>query len=64
MWTPSERGTTPSRRETVVSAVIRPAAVIPETAARAILVELAVREVRNGGLWQSAPSLWTRYDSP
>ncbi len=47
-----------------VSEVIRPAAVVPETATRPILVELAVRDVRSGGLWQSTPSLWSRYDSP
>ncbi len=47
-----------------VSEVIRPAAVVPETATRPILVELAVRDVRNGGLWQATPSLWSRYDSP
>lgn len=48
----------------VVSEVIRPAAVVPEEAARAILVELALRDVQNGGLWQSEPSLWSRYDRP
>jgi hypothetical protein len=50
--------------EGVVSEVIRPAAVVPEEAARAILVELALRDVKNGGLWQSEPSLWSRYDRP
>jgi hypothetical protein len=48
----------------VVTEVIRPAAVIPEEAARAILVELALRDVQNGGVWQSEPSLWSRYDRP
>lgn len=50
--------------EGVVSEVIRPAAIIPEEAARAILVELALRDVQNGGVWQSEPSLWSRYDRP
>lgn len=50
--------------EGVVSEVIRPAAVVPEDAARAILVELALRDVQNGGLWQSEPSMWGRYDRP
>jgi len=50
--------------EGVVSEVIRPAAVVPEEAARAILVELALRDVKNGGQWQSEPSLWSRYDRP
>jgi hypothetical protein len=50
--------------EGVVSEVIRPAAIVPEESARAILVELALRDVQNGGLWQSEPSLWSRYDRP
>ena len=50
--------------EGVVSEVIRPAAIIPEESARAVLVELAIRDVQNGGLWQSEPSLWSRYDRP
>lgn len=48
----------------VVSQVIRPAAIIPEESARSILVELAIRDVRNGGLWESQPSLWSRFDGP
>lgn len=48
----------------VVSAVIRPAAIVPEDAARAILVELAIRDVQNGGVWQSEPQLWSLYDRP
>lgn len=47
-----------------VSEVIRPAAIVPEDAARAILVEMALRDIQNGGLWQSEPNLWTRYDRP
>jgi hypothetical protein len=50
--------------EGVVSEVIRPAAIVPEESARAILVELALRDVQNGGVWQSEPSLWSRYDRP
>lgn len=48
--------------EGTVTEVIRPAAIVPEEAARAILVELAIRDVRNGGVWQSQPSMWSRYD--
>ena len=48
--------------EGVVSEVIRPAAIVPEESARAVLVELALRDVQNGGVWQSEPSLWSRYD--
>jgi hypothetical protein len=50
--------------EGVVSEVIRPAALIPEESARAVLVELALRDVQNGGVWHSEPSLWSRYDRP
>ena len=50
--------------EGVVTEVIRPAAIIPEEATRAVLVELALRDVQNGGVWQSEPSLWSRYDRP
>jgi len=44
--------------------VIRPAAVVPEEAARAILVELSLRSVHAGGLWLAKPSSWHRYDRP
>ncbi|PPK95402.1 hypothetical protein CLV92_106225 [Kineococcus xinjiangensis] len=47
-----------------ISEVIRPAAIVPEEAARAILVELALRDVQNGGVWRAQPSLWSRYDRP
>ena len=50
--------------EGVVSEVIRPAAILPEESARAVLVELALSDVQNGGVWQSEPSLWSRYDRP
>jgi hypothetical protein len=47
-----------------ISQVIRPAAVIPENAARRILVQVAIRDVRNGGVWQSQPNRWSMYDRP
>lgn len=50
--------------EGVVTEVIRPAAILPESAARQVLVELALRDVSAGGLWSSQPSLWRRYDRP
>ncbi len=50
--------------EGVVTEVIRPAAVVPEQAARQVLVELAMRDVRMGGLWWSEPTIWRRYDAP
>ena len=50
--------------EAVTTEVIRPAAVLPEEAARLVLVELAQQDVTNGGFWRSEPSRWRRYDSP
>jgi hypothetical protein len=50
--------------DVAVTQVIRPAAVLPETAARQVLVELAHRDVRSGGFWASSPTLWERYDRP
>jgi hypothetical protein len=47
-----------------VTAVIRPAAILPEDAARQVLVELAHRDARAGGTWVSTPSTWQRYDRP
>lgn len=48
----------------VVTEVIRPAAILPEQAARKVLVELAVRDVLNQGVWSSQPVLWRRFDRP
>ena len=50
--------------DVAVTEVIRPAAVLPEAAARVVLVELALRDVRSGGHWASSPTLWQRYDRP
>jgi hypothetical protein len=50
--------------EGVITEVIRPAAIVPETATRAILVELSLRDVHNGGVWAADPAKWVRYDSP
>jgi hypothetical protein len=47
-----------------VTEVIRPSAIIPETAARRVLVELALRDIRNGGVWLADPSVWRRFDGP
>lgn len=44
--------------------VIRPAAVVPEEAARTILVELSLHDVHSGGLWLASSSGWHRYDRP
>lgn len=51
--------------EGAVTEVIRPAAVIPEEAARTVLMELALRDVRvNDGVWEAEPSVWRRFDKP
>jgi hypothetical protein len=50
--------------ENVLSEVIRPAAIVPEEAARAILVELSLNSVHSGGVWRAEPSRWNRYDKP
>jgi hypothetical protein len=50
--------------ENVVSEVIRPAAIVPEEGARAILVELSLNSVHSGGVWRAEPSRWNRYDRP
>ncbi len=47
-----------------VTAVIRPAAILPEEAARSVLMELSLRDVRVGGGWYADPSVWRRYDRP
>ena len=50
--------------DVAVTQVIRPSAVLPESAARAVLVELAMRDARQDGHWSSSPTLWQRYDRP
>jgi hypothetical protein len=50
--------------EGVVTQVIRPAAVIPEEAARSVLMQLALRDVRIGGVWDVEPNVWRRFDQP
>jgi hypothetical protein len=50
--------------EGVITEVIRPAAIVPEESARAILVELSLHSVLAGGKWLGEPSRWCRYDRP
>jgi hypothetical protein len=50
--------------DVAVAEVIRPSAVLPESSARTVLVELAMRDVRGEGLWWSSPTLWQRWDKP
>lgn len=49
--------------EGVITEVIRPAAVLPEEAARAVLMQLALRDVRLGGVWDTEPAVWRRFDT-
>jgi hypothetical protein len=44
--------------------VIRPAAVLPDRAARSILTALAGRDVAGNGVWRCTPTLWQRFDRP
>ena len=48
--------------EYLINEMIRPSAIVPEEAARRILVELSLNNVLADGLWQAEPSRWTRYD--
>lgn len=50
--------------EGMIDEVIRPAAIVPEEAARAILVELSLNSVHADGHWLAEPSRWHRYDRP
>lgn len=50
--------------EGAVTEVIRPSAIVPEESTRLILMELALRDIRNGGLWLAEPSVWRRFDRP
>lgn len=47
-----------------VTEVIRPAAILTENAARAVLFELSIRDARAGGEWISDPTSWSLYDGP
>ena len=47
-----------------VSEVIRPAAVVPEEAAHAILAALKANGIDNGGYWVATTRQWGRYDAP
>jgi hypothetical protein len=56
--------TDPTTERDAVTEVIRPAAIVPEEAARSILVELSLNNVLAGGQWLGQPSRWDRYDRP
>ncbi len=52
------------REEFATSEVIRPAAVLMETAAREILAGLAEDDVHAEGHWLTSTGVWQRYDRP
>jgi hypothetical protein len=55
---------TTRRDEFAATEVIRPAAVLMESAARDILAGLADDDARDGGHWVTSPGVWQRYDRP
>lgn len=48
----------------LVTEVIRPAAIIPERAARVIVRELEARSPADGGVWTTTTRVWNRYAAP
>ena len=46
---------------TASTRVIRPAAVVPESSATAIIKQLSMRDVARGGVWNVSPTIWQRY---
>ena len=44
--------------------MIRPSAVLHESAARAVVAQLEQRDVALGGVWSASSGLWQRYDKP
>lgn len=55
---------TSRRDEFATTEVIRPAAVLMESAARDILAGLSDDDAREGGHWVTSPGVWQRYDRP
>lgn len=47
----------------VVSEIIRPAAIVPEDAARQILATLQAQALDKGGCWVATPRQWCRYET-
>jgi hypothetical protein len=48
----------------IVTEVIRPAAILPVSAARAIVRELEARSPAAGGVWTTTTRVWNRYRAP
>ena len=53
-----------SEVDDMVREMSRPAAIIPQAAARQIFTRIAANSVYAGGLWLTEPSRWVRYDRP
>lgn len=51
-------------RSDELTKVIRPAAVVPEASAAAIIEQLSMRDVARGGVWNVSATLWQRYSGP
>jgi hypothetical protein len=47
-----------------IETIIRPAAVLAERAAQLIMDALSRHAVTAGGVWNTTPTLWQRYDRP
>ena len=47
-----------------VSEIIRPAAIVPEEAARMILARLQAQSLDRGGHWVATTRQWCRYETP
>lgn len=56
--------TTVGTNDFAAQEVIRPAAVLSETAARTILKALSEDDVREGGHWWTRVGTWRRYEAP
>jgi hypothetical protein len=56
----SDYGAAFSRSEELTK-VLRPAAVVPESSAAAIIEQLSTRDVSRGGVWNVSATLWQRY---
>jgi hypothetical protein len=59
-----EHVTADLNRSAELTRVIRPAAVVPESAATRIVAELGERDVSAGGVWNASPTVWQRYSAP
>jgi hypothetical protein len=64
MQDPAGRDLDAAHSEDMITEIIRPAAIVPQAAARAVLTGMANSSVFVDGYWLAEPSRWTRYDRP